>query len=169
MQATERALDNKELTPFLRGMVREYLNNGGNKTRAFLSLKPKAGYDYAKKEACNLFQKPAVQIYLKELELEQTQDATVTKKELLKEAREITVLAKEDKQYQAALKGNELSGKYIGAFDNDEDSQGKYVQFIQQIAGDHVVVNIGSKETEEKEQKVINGEYEETNDYEAGG
>jgi hypothetical protein len=143
----------KALTPFEADFVREYRNQGYNATKTYLKLKPDVQENTAKVNGCMLLQRPAVALAVRQ----PVQSSKTTKDKLILDAERVSGKAEARQQYSAALKGIELQGRFIGAFDSEEQDASVYMQFLSKLQANNMTVNIGctTNKSEQKELEVL--------------
>ena len=74
-----------------KAVVDNYIANGGNKTQAYISVRPKVKPTTAKVKACNIFKKPEVISYLEEQQNQLSIEAIASREYLIKQAHRIPV------------------------------------------------------------------------------
>ena len=121
----------------------------------FKACRPDTQDSYAYVRSAYLLKQPRVQEAIKSAEGALVVKSEVTKTSLIEKTSQIIDKAEIKEMYGAALKGIELQGRFIGAFESDEADEAKYVQFITKISGKNVTV---VNSLEEDNRKVeING------------
>lgn len=145
----------KELKYWQQQVLQEYLKNGENGTEAYAKIKPNCkSRTYLHNASCKLVNSDAFQTALAEAKRAVTVSTDVTKQSLLRDAARITQKAEEKEHFSAALKGNELQGRYIGAFDSEEESADMYSRLIQKISVKNLTIN-NTQINNEREMKVV--------------
>jgi hypothetical protein len=113
--------------------VAEYLRNGQNGTRAYLSIRPRVTERSAAVSANRLLKSPAVIEAIKGAVAERFDESIASREHLIKEANEIGKEARGKGVYGAALNAVELKAKLNKLFDRDEPEMDRYYQVIQAL------------------------------------
>lgn len=122
-----------KIDPIHQAIVDNYIANGGNKTQAYLSVRPKAKPTTAKVKACNLFKRPEVVSYLEEQSSQITVDSIASREYLIRQAHRIGNKAEEVGKLNTALTAIETKGKLNRVYDADTDSPTDYSKLIQTL------------------------------------
>jgi hypothetical protein len=140
----------KELSLIESQVLHEYIKNGFIASRAYLAVRPDVDVNYASFKAGEILKRPHV---AEALEMAKRKfSVKVDKNALLVRTGSIVDKAEQKEQYSAALKGIELQGRFIGAFDSEEGDEQKYIQFITKISGKNVtVINSASEDNRKVE------------------
>lgn len=118
--------------------VQEYFKNGYNARNAYLAIRPDVRKDWASAQGNKILRRPHVSRALEDKKL--ALSSKIDKTSLVVRAGRIIDKAEVAEQYSAALKGIELQGRFIGAFESGEGDEEKYVQFITKITGGNVTI-----------------------------
>ncbi len=122
-----------KIDPIHQAIADNYIANGGNKTQAYLSVRPKAKPTTAKVRACELFKRPEVAGYVEEQQKEFSVHAIASKEALIKRADRIGNKAEEAGKLNTALTACTEIGKMNGIYDKEVDSPADYGKLLQGI------------------------------------
>lgn len=123
----------KQLNDRERAVVKAYVSNGFNKTEAYKSAFPDCSSESAMVSGCRMLNQEHMKVAIQEETEKNISPLKDSKEAIIKEAIEITGLAKDKAQYSAAMKGLDTRAKLGGYYDQDEESGTKYMAFVQQI------------------------------------
>jgi phage terminase small subunit len=137
-----------KIDPIHQAIADNYLANGGNKTQAYLSVRPKAKPTTAKVKACNLFKRPEIISYLEEQSKEITVNSIASRDYLIRQAHRIGNKAEEVGKLNTALTAIETKGKLNNVYDRESDNPADYSKLIQALVvqGD-VNINVTKDKT----------------------
>lgn len=122
--------------------VAEYLKNGQNGSRAYLSIRPNVSSRSARVSAHRLLKKPQVIELINNAVTKRYDESIASKEYLTEEAHIIGKDAFKKGKHGSALQAVELKGKLNKVFDNDKPEMEGYVKFIQSVTLD---VNTSNK------------------------
>lgn len=136
--------------------VAEYLKNGQNGSRAYLSIKPNVSSRSARVSAHRLLKKPQVIELINNAVTKRYDESIASKEYLTEEAHSIGKDAFKKGKHGSALQAVELKGKLNKVFDKDAPEMDGYIKFIQAVmvnvntTNDGEVIDV-TPETQDKE------------------
>jgi hypothetical protein len=136
--------------------AKAYTTNGYNGGKAYLAIRPDVSPSAARNTACQWLQRPQVQEKIQQVL--QSKTKKINKTSLLNDASRITTKAEQKEHLSVALRGVELQGRLIGAFDQSESDFNQYVTFMQSYT------NINTIQVTQKDNKATNSDNKIVND-----
>jgi hypothetical protein len=113
--------------------VIEFLKNGGNGKKAYLTVKPNSSEKSAKVSACKLLKKPAVIDAIQKASQKGYDEGIASRAYLINEAHEIGQDAFKKDKHGAAIKAVDTKAKLNHIYDEENDESGRYSALLQSI------------------------------------
>lgn len=118
---------------FEKQFIAEYIKNGQNGTKAYLTVRPGISERSAAVCATRLLRKPEVIEEINKAVGRDFDKAVASREHLINEADEIGKEARQQGAYGSALKAVELKGKLNRVFDDTDDHCSQFKAFVQQF------------------------------------